>query len=176
MQTAQITKLRKIRLVATDVDGVLTDGLVWYSSIGEEIKSFHIQDGLGIKLLQSCGIQVAIITGRSSAMVERRAKELGITHLVQGREDKLEALTGLCSQLDIPLEACAYVGDDLPDLRAIIACGFGIAVANAHYAVSKSADYLCQRRGGDAALREVCDLILEARGELTDILSSYGAT
>ncbi len=114
-----------IRLLVLDVDGVMTDGRIYYSSTGEELKAFNIRDGLGIKLLQRAGIEVAIITGRTSPMVERRAGELGISRVVQGREDKQLALRELSGELGIPLEHCAYMGDDLPDLGAIRSAGLG---------------------------------------------------
>lgn len=126
------SRLKNSLLLAMDVDGVLTDGRITYSSNGEELKSFHIHDGLGIKLIQKAGLKTAIITGRTSPMVERRAQELGIEHVVQGREDKDIALTALCKDLDIPVENCIYIGDDLPDLKAINIAGVGAAPADAH--------------------------------------------
>ena len=114
-------KAAAVKLLALDVDGVLTDGRIYYGNRGEELKAFNIKDGLGIKLLQRSGVQVAIITGRQSEIVARRARELGIDAVVQGREDKLVALRELCGQLQLGLEQCAYMGDDLPDLGAIAA-------------------------------------------------------
>ncbi|MEO1080576.1 MAG: HAD-IIIA family hydrolase [Pseudomonadota bacterium] len=164
-----------IRLFALDVDGVLTDGRISYSDTGEELKSFNIKDGLGIKLLQRAGINVAIITGRRSAIVERRARELGIDTIVQGREDKLIALRELCSELEVSLEQCAYMGDDLPDLGAIQAAGLGFSVEDGSRAVREAADWCSSRRGGDAAVREACETLLMARGELASLESGYGA-
>ena len=175
MQASLKSKLKTCQLFATDVDGVLTDGRITYTSNGEELKSFDIQDGLGIKLLQSVGVEIAIITGRNSPMVERRAKELGITHIIQGREDKNIALEKLCSDLNISLQNCAYAGDDLPDLKAIIAAGTGLVPANANAALKAHADYCCTLAGGSGAVREICELILEAKGELQPILESYEA-
>ncbi len=145
-------KAREIKLLVLDVDGVLTDGRLWYGNSGEELKAFHIQDGLGIKLLQSAGVDVAIITGRTSQLVNRRGSELGIKHIVQGREDKLVALRALAGNLEIGLEEIAYVGDDLPDLSAIAAVGLGIAVANAMPYVAQHAAYKTARSGGDGAV------------------------
>ena len=176
MQTKLKSKLKACRLLATDVDGVLTDGRITYTSDGAELKSFNIQDGLGIKLLQNIGIEVAIITGRTSPMVERRAKELGITHLIQGREDKLTALSTLCEELDIPLNQSIYVGDDLPDLKAIMSAGVGCAPADANKNVKNHADYCCTLDGGSGAIREICELTLEAKGQLTKVLSQYGCS
>jgi 3-deoxy-D-manno-octulosonate 8-phosphate phosphatase (KDO 8-P phosphatase) len=168
-----IQKAREIKLLVLDVDGVLTDGHLWYDNSGEELKAFNIQDGLGIKLLLSSGVDVGIITGRRSALVARRARELGIRHVVQGREDKLTALQTLVEELGIPLPEIAYMGDDLPDLAAIRATGFGIAVANAQSVVAEHADYKTARNGGDGAVREICDLILQAQGKFDAIVEQY---
>lgn len=168
-----IQKAREIKLLVVDVDGVLTDGRLWYGNSGEELKAFNIQDGLGIKLLLRAGIDVGIITGRRSALVARRAKELGIRHVVQGREDKLIALETMRAELGIELQQIAYVGDDLPDLSAIRAAGLGIAVANAMPSVAEHADYKTLRSGGDGAVREVCDLILHAQQKLDGIIEHY---
>lgn len=168
-----IQKAREIKLLVLDVDGVLTDGHLWYDNSGEELKAFNIQDGLGIKLLLRGGVDVAIITGRRSALVARRARELGIRHVVQGREDKLIALQTLVEELAIPLQEIAYMGDDLPDLSAIRAVGLGIAVANAQPVVATHADYKTARSGGDGAVREICDLILQAQGKFDAIVEHY---
>lgn len=168
-----IQKARDIKLLVLDVDGVLTDGRLWYGNDGEELKAFHIQDGLGIKLLQRNGVDVAIITGRTSQLVARRGAELGIKHIVQGREDKLVALRTLTSELNLSLEEIAYAGDDLPDLSAITAVGLGIAVANAMPYVAQHAAYKTVRNGGDGAVREICDLILQAQGKLETLLEQY---
>jgi 3-deoxy-D-manno-octulosonate 8-phosphate phosphatase (KDO 8-P phosphatase) len=163
------------RLLVLDVDGVLSNGLLLYGNNGEELKSFHIADGLGIKLLMNDGVAVAIITGRKSKIVERRAAELGIQHLVQGREDKLIALTSLAQELDIPLQKIAYMGDDLPDLGAIEAVGLGMTVANADSFVRQHADWQSEADGGAGAVREACEFILQCRGNLTQIRESYRA-
>ncbi len=168
-----LTKARAVTLLVLDVDGVLTDGRLWYGNNQEELKAFDIQDGLGIKLLMRAGIDVAIITGRSSALVARRGSELGIRHIIQGREDKLVALRSLCTELNIALDAVAYIGDDLPDLSAIRAVGLGITVANGHHLVVAHAAHQTLRRGGDGAVREVCDLILTAQNKLDAILEQY---
>ncbi|MDB6061803.1 MAG: phenylphosphate carboxylase subunit delta [Verrucomicrobiaceae bacterium] len=168
-----IQKAREIKLLVLDVDGVLTDGHLWYDNSGEELKAFNIQDGLGIKLVLRSGIDIAIITGRRSALVARRARELGIRHVVQGREDKLVALQALAQDLEIPLSEIAYMGDDLPDLSAIRGVGLGIAVANAVSVVAEHADYKTARSGGDGAVREVCDLLLQAQGKMDAIVEAY---
>ncbi|PID54940.1 MAG: phenylphosphate carboxylase subunit delta [Gammaproteobacteria bacterium] len=155
---------KTISVLVLDVDGILTDGRIYYSSAGEELKSFNIKDGLGIKMAQRAGITVAIITGRRSAMVERRATELGITDLIQGREDKVTALKELCARLDVTLAQCAYMGDDLPDLRAIEAAGLGMTVADGVEAVRDMADWISQAKGGAGAVREACEFLLDAKG------------
>ncbi|WP_020409655.1 KdsC family phosphatase [Hahella ganghwensis] len=168
-----VDKLKDIKLLALDVDGVLSDGTLYFSANGDEIKGFSILDGLGIKLLQDNGIIVAIITGRSSPLTSRRAENLGIKHIAQGREDKKIALLELCRQLNLALEDCAYVGDDLPDLSAIRACSAGFTVPNAHWFVRQHADYCTQSPGGQGAVREVCDLILSSQGKLQTALEAY---
>lgn len=166
-------KLRPIRLLALDVDGVLSDGTLYFTSDNQEMKTFSILDGLGIKWLMNSGIEVAIITGRISNMVSKRCQDLGIQHVTQGREDKLTALNELASSLGLGLGEIAYMGDDLPDLGAIVSAGVGFTVPNGHHFVRKHADYCTQANGGHGAVREVCELILEAQGKLDNILNSY---
>jgi 3-deoxy-D-manno-octulosonate 8-phosphate phosphatase (KDO 8-P phosphatase) len=166
-------RAERIRLLALDVDGVLTDGGIHYSSAGEELKSFSILDGLGIKLARRAGIRVAIITGRTSAMVERRAAELGVDHCVQGREDKLAALQELIAREGIALAECAYMGDDLPDLAAIVQSGLGLTVANASADVASRAAWQSRARGGEGAVREACEMLLRARGQWDALLAPF---
>lgn len=162
-----------VRLLALDVDGVLTDGRIYYTNTGDEIKAFNIKDGLGIKLLQESGVKVAIITGRSSDIVARRARELGIEDIVQGREDKRDALVELCRRHDLALEDCAYMGDDLPDLGAVRACGLGMTVSDGAVPLREAADWVSTLPGGGGAVREACEYILQARGALAALLSAY---
>ncbi|UTW46489.1 HAD hydrolase family protein [bacterium SCSIO 12696] len=164
---------KKIRLLLLDVDGVLTDGKLYYSESGSEAKAFNIQDGQGIKLLQRNGVEVGIITGRSSQLLARRAKELGIERVVQGREDKLTALNELLETCDYQLHEIAHVGDDLPDVAVIRRVGLGIAVANANWFVAEQADWQIQNKGGDGAIREVAEFILSAQGKLQSTLEPY---
>jgi 3-deoxy-D-manno-octulosonate 8-phosphate phosphatase (KDO 8-P phosphatase) len=164
---------RHIRLLALDVDGVLTDGRIHYTGEHEEMKSFSILDGLGIKLLRRSGIQVAVITARRSAAVERRVRELGIDHCMQGREDKLEALQELLHATGFTLEETAYMGDDLPDLRAILAVGLGLTVANAASEVARHAAWQSRARGGEGAVREACEMLLRLRGQWDAALQPY---
>ena len=166
-------KARKIKLAVFDVDGVLSDGRLYCASDGEEIRAFSVLDGLGIKLLQNSGIATAIITGRSSPLVERRARDLGIVHLVQGREDKLAVLTDMLEELNLSFEQVAYLGDDLPDLAAIRQAGLGMAVANAHDFVKQHADGVTRLKGGRGAAREFCELIMAAQGTLAAAQAAY---
>lgn len=168
-----LRKASDVRLLALDVDGVLTDGHLWFGNSGEEMKAFDIQDGLGVKLLQRGGISVALITGRQSELVARRARELGIEQVIQGREDKRIALAELCQQLGLQPAQAAYMGDDLPDLGAIRTAGLGLAPANAHDLVAVHADYQTRRSGGGGAVREACELILRAQGKLDTLLEAY---
>ena len=159
-------KASQLRLLVSDIDGILTDGSLLFSNQGDELKAFNIQDGLGIKLLRDAGIDTCLITGRRSELVLRRAKELGITKIVQGREDKATALKELCNELGLKPQQVAYIGDDLPDLGAIRLAGLGVTVADGHRFVVQHCDWQTSKAGGRGAIRELCELILEARGEL----------
>jgi 3-deoxy-D-manno-octulosonate 8-phosphate phosphatase (KDO 8-P phosphatase) len=155
--------LRRIRLLVLDVDGVLTDGRLYYGPKGEALKAFHVRDGFGIKQVAGAGITVAILSGRKSAAVASRARELGIRHVVQGASDKLAALHKLAKARRIPLEDCACVGDDTPDAPILEAAGLGIAVADAHPDALAAANLVTTRTGGRGAVREVCDWLIAAR-------------
>jgi 3-deoxy-D-manno-octulosonate 8-phosphate phosphatase (KDO 8-P phosphatase) len=171
--SAVVKAAKNIRLLLLDVDGVLTDGRLYYGNSGEELKAFNIQDGLGIKLLQQSGIRVGIITGRRSALLKRRAVELSLSPLIQGREDKWSALSELMESLDVSLEEIAFVGDDLPDLAVINRVGLGITPANGNAAVASQALWQTQKMGGDGAIREVAELILEAQNKLDPLLATF---
>lgn len=164
---------RDLQLLVLDVDGVLTDGRLYYSESGHETKAFHIHDGLGIKLLQRSGVEVAIITGRSSQLLERRARELGIERVIQGREDKLTALEELLEPLQIEWQHIAYMGDDLPDLAAVRRVGLGMTVANANPLLRQHADWISQLPGGAGAVREAAEFILGAQGKLEALQAAY---
>ncbi|QQD19043.1 HAD family hydrolase [Spongiibacter nanhainus] len=166
-------KAKAVTLLAMDVDGVLTNGSLYFGNSGEEMKAFSILDGLGIKLLRDAGVTPALITGRRSELVARRAAELGIELIYQGREDKRVALEELCRDQQLELSQVAYVGDDLPDLGAIRAAGLGVTVANGHHFVAAHADLQTRAAGGSGAIREVCEVILEAKGLLTSSLEAY---
>lgn len=159
------TSLSAIRLVAFDVDGVFTDGRFYLSNDGVESKSFNTQDGYGIRRLLEAGIEVAVISGRSSAAVEQRMAELEVRHVIQGCKDKIGAFAKLSSALEISAAECAYVGDDIPDLPLLRKVGYAIAVANAVKAVRKHCHYTTTAAGGHGAVREVCDLIMAAAGD-----------
>jgi 3-deoxy-D-manno-octulosonate 8-phosphate phosphatase (KDO 8-P phosphatase) len=161
-----------IKLLACDVDGVFSDGRIYLGNQGEELKAFHTRDGYGIKAIQSIGIQVAVVTGRRSNIVEGRMQSLGVQHIEQGCEDKSEALRHLQEKLSISPVETASVGDDMPDLGMFASSELRIAVADAHPLVQAQANYLTQMRGGFGAVREICDLILHANNKLYDIYGS----
>jgi 3-deoxy-D-manno-octulosonate 8-phosphate phosphatase (KDO 8-P phosphatase) len=155
--------LRRVRLLVLDVDGVLTDGRLFYGPKGELLKAFHVRDGYGIKRMAEAGISVAIISGRKSAAVARRARELGIRHVAQGVGDKLVALRKMVKARRLTLEDCVCVGDDTPDAPILAAAGVGVAVADAHQDALEVADLVTSRAGGHGAVREVCDWLIAAR-------------
>ena len=157
--------LRKVRCVTLDVDGVLTDGNIIFSSDGTEYKSFNAQDGFGIKMLQARGIPVAIISGRKSEVVEQRARELHIRHVYQGVEDKLQALHHFLDNVGCEPNEVVHVGDDEPDAKLFGVVGVAVAVANAVPRVKAAADIVTQRSGGCGAVREFCEWLLAAHAD-----------
>ncbi|MGZ5569559.1 MAG: KdsC family phosphatase [Usitatibacter sp.] len=161
-----IERARGVRLAIFDVDGVMTDGTLYIGAQGEAFKAFNILDGHGVKMLQSAGIGTAIISGRSSEAVARRAQELAIAHVVQGSPDKVAAFEKLLAALGLGAQSCAFVGDDIPDLAVMRRCGFAVAVANAADAVKGAAHYVTRASGGRGAVREFCELVLRAQGRL----------
>jgi|SRR5699024_512958 len=160
------SRAARIRLAAFDVDGTLTDGRLWYTEDGHELKVFHAHDGHGLKRLLANGIEVAIITARVSHPVSLRADELGITHVYQGQKDKRACLDELQKALDLTPDQTAFVGDDLSDVPAMQISGFAAAVANAHPQVLPFTHWQTSRQGGHGAVREVCDMIRAAQGKL----------
>lgn len=168
-----IQKAKQIKLVIFDVDGVLTDGRLFFDQKGTEYKSFNAKDGQGLKLLMQSGVQVAIISGRKSKAVEIRMKNLGIPHVYQGHENKISAFAALCKDLNIKPEEAAHVGDDLPDLAIMSRAGLAIAVQDAHQEVIKRADWQTHLQGGQGAAREVCDFIMQAQGTLAAALEEF---
>jgi 3-deoxy-D-manno-octulosonate 8-phosphate phosphatase (KDO 8-P phosphatase) len=159
-------RARAVRLAVFDVDGIMTDGTIFMGPQGEAFKAFNILDGHGVKMLQEMGIAVAIITGRTSEIVARRAEELAITHVEQGAKDKLAVLESLAARLGLELRACSFMGDDLIDLPAMRRCGFAVSVPNAADLVKAEAHYVTRVAGGRGAVREFCELVLRARGQL----------
>lgn len=157
-----VARAAKIKLVAFDVDGTLTDGRLWMTEDGREIKAFHVHDGLGIKRLRERGIEIALISARISHAVELRAEQLGIDHVYQGKTDKLGCLQDILSASGLSAEHACYVGDDLPDLAAMRICGLAIAVADARPEVAAAAHWQTGAGGGRGAAREVCDFIVAA--------------
>ncbi|ART80814.1 3-deoxy-manno-octulosonate-8-phosphatase KdsC [Oceanisphaera avium] len=159
-------QLSQIKLLICDVDGVLSDGLIYLGNQGEEFKTFNTKDGFGIKALQNAGIVVAVITGRESRIVTERMASLGVSHVFQAQADKRISFNQLLSELNLSPAQVAYIGDDVVDLPVMALCGLGVAVNDAHPLVRKRADYITQLKGGRGCVREVCDLILEAQGVL----------
>ena len=157
------SRLAKLELVAFDVDGVFTDGRFYLSDDGVETKAFHTQDGYGVRQLLEAGIEVAVISGRRSAAVAARMKELGVAHVFLGQRDKVGVFHSLLETLKIASEKSAFVGDDLPDAKVLAAAGVAIAVANAHPALVGDCDWTTGHEGGRGAVREVADTILAAR-------------
>ncbi len=156
--------LSGIRIFATDVDGVLTDAGMYYSESGDEVKKFNTRDGMGIKLLQNAGLVTALITQEETKLVRRRGEKLAIPEVHQGVRDKLGRLRELCSKYDCSLEQIAYIGDDVNDVEALGAVGFSSAPADAMPAVLKVVRYVCKKKGGEGAVREVAEMILAAKG------------
>lgn len=161
-----LERARGVRLAIFDVDGVLTDGTLYIGAQGESLKAFNILDGHGVKMLQAAGVDAAIISGRASEATAVRARELAIAHVVQGASDKVAAFERLLHELHLDPGACAFVGDDLPDLAVMERCGLAVAVANAVDAVKARAHYVTRAGGGRGAVREFCELVLRAQGRL----------
>jgi len=164
-----LTKAKQIKLLVCDVDGVFSDGRIYLGNDGEELKAFHTKDGLGIKSLGANGVDVAVITGRNSAIVANRMQSLNVKHIIQGQENKLPALLTLIKELKIKLDEVAYIGDDVPDIACIEAVSLGVAVNDAHPLVMKKANYISFTRGGFGAVREVCDLIMQSQDTLNNM-------
>lgn len=170
---AALAKARDVKLMIFDVDGVLTDGGLYYGPEGEPVKRFNSLDGHGIKMLQQYGVASAIITARQSPIVLRRAHDLGIAHVFQGVHDKRIAFAQLLEQTGVAASACGYLGDDVIDLPVMTRVGFTACVANGHPAVKARVDYLTEGFGGNGAAREVCDLVLHAQGNYETALAAY---
>ena len=168
-----LERAAKIRLLALDVDGVLTDGRLYFDSQGNELKAFFTADGLGLKALQSCGITLAIITGRSSPMVTERARSLGIEHVYQGEDDKLSAYNNLLEATNFTAEQVCYAGDDWIDMPVLQRVGLAVTVPAADDAVKELAHWVTSLEGGRGAVREICQLILDAQGKTESLLERF---
>lgn len=165
-------RAQRVRLMAFDVDGVLTDGRLWFSEHGEAMKCFHVLDGHGLRLLREGGITVALVTGREGPIVSRRAAELGIALVRQNARDKLQALGELAQSCGISLDQTGYMGDDLIDLPALQRVGFAASVPNAPAYIEQAAHWVSTRPGGSGAVRECCDLLLAAQACLGAFLQN----
>jgi 3-deoxy-D-manno-octulosonate 8-phosphate phosphatase (KDO 8-P phosphatase) len=171
--TSAVTKARSVQLLIVDIDGVLTDGGLHFDNRGEEYKTFNSLDGQGIRMLLDSGIEVAVITGRESGIVSHRMGDLGVKHIYQGNRDKRPAFEQLLKNTGLQPAQIAYVGDDLPDLVVMRRVGFAIAVENAHAFVKQHSDWVTSERGGQGAIRQVTDFILQAQSLLEGIQASY---
>ncbi|MEA5097479.1 MAG: HAD family hydrolase [Burkholderiaceae bacterium] len=176
MSTEALARAARVRLMVFDVDGVLTDGGLHYGPEGEALKRFNVQDGLGLRLLQESGVTIAIITARQSAIVARRASDLGIHHVQQGVHDKRTALEHLLTKTGIDAQECGFAGDDLIDLPALTHVGFAASVANGRPEVKTRVHYVTQADGGNGAAREICEFILRAQGNYDAMLAQYLGT
>lgn len=163
----------KVVLMGFDVDGVLTDGSLYFTEHGDQMKVFSSLDGHGIRMLMSAGIEVAFITARDSAMVAQRAQNLGVTELHQGVKDKWECLQEICHRKGLSFSQVGFVGDDLIDLPILSTCGFSASVANGDDFVKQHVDYVAQKSGGFGAVREICDLVLASQDKLEAMQQAY---
>jgi 3-deoxy-D-manno-octulosonate 8-phosphate phosphatase (KDO 8-P phosphatase) len=173
--SALVDRLRNIRLLILDVDGVLTDGSVNYTADGTETKTFNVKDGLGLRLLMDHGVTVAIVTGRRSEALGHRCRDLGIELVLQGVQDKSRAFSAIVCEKGLTTDQVAVVGDDLPELPLMKAAGMAVAVADAHPLVIAAAHMVTSAGGGRGAVRQVCEWILEARGSWNQVLARFGA-
>jgi len=170
---ATIDRAKKIKAVIFDVDGVLTDGGLYRSDDGQEIKRFNATDGLGMRMLADAGIELAIITGRESEVVKYRAQELKITHVIQGAREKLSAFETLCQQMSLPAEEFAFMGDDIIDLPVLRRVGLAMTVPQANAEVTEVAHWVSKRTGGNGAAREACEFLLKSKNLYDSAIERY---
>lgn len=163
MDAALRERASKIRMLVLDVDGVLTDGRLYFDHAGNEMKAFNTRDGMGMKALQQCGIEVAVITGRKSGAVAQRMQQLAVQHVYQGREDKLKAFLHLLKTTGLDAEQICFAGDDWIDIPVLLRAGLAVTVADAEDRVKDQAHWITSRKGGDGAVREICNLIMIAQ-------------
>lgn len=176
MDAALKERASRIRMLVLDVDGVLTDGKLYFDHSGNEMKAFNTRDGMGMKALQQCGIEVAVITGRKSEAVAYRMSQLDIQHVYQGREDKLSAFLHLLKVTGLEAQQICFAGDDWIDLPVLLRAGLAVSVADAEDRVKDQAHWITSRNGGDGAVREICNLILTAQGKEQTILDKILAS
>ncbi|MFW2439691.1 MAG: 3-deoxy-manno-octulosonate-8-phosphatase KdsC [Arenicellales bacterium] len=171
-----IKRARKIRLLLFDVDGVLTDGRLYFSDNGDEGKSFHSRDGLGINLLQQTGVAVGIITARESSLVAHRARDINIQHLYQGRKEKFPAYEEVCKKLELSPNEVSFVGDDVVDLPIMLDVGLAVTVPQGHNLVKQHAHWTTRNEGGAGAARDVCELLMYAQGTYNKAMEQFLTT
>ncbi len=168
-----LMRARRLRLMIFDVDGVLTDGRIYYSDAGEELKAFSTLDGHGMRMLMASGVQVALLTGRQSGVVAHRARNLGIAQVIQGAEDKRSAFMGLADTLGLEPGDCGYMGDDVVDLPVLTRCGFAVATREAPEIVRQHAHFVATQPAGGGAAREICEAIMRVQDTLDAALAPY---
>ena len=166
-------KARNIKLLILDIDGVMTNGSLFFDNHGQEYKAFNSLDGHGLKMLQNSGVTVAIITGRKSTLVEHRMHDLGITHLHQGHADKLPVFKSIQKEMGLSRSQIAYGGDDVVDLPVMLNAGFAISVANGHHLAKQFSDWVTPTPGGQGAVRDICELLMYAQGNYSRMMSVY---
>jgi 3-deoxy-D-manno-octulosonate 8-phosphate phosphatase (KDO 8-P phosphatase) len=166
-------RFKNIKLLVLDVDGVMTNGGLTIGDDGQEYKTFHSHDGLGMKLLKATGVEMAIITGRTSNVVKKRAETTGVAHFYQGAEDKLVAFNDLIKASNLQAEQCAFMGDDVVDLPPMLKCGLALAVPDSPELVLKYAHYITKKTGGHGAVREICELIMQAQGTFDEQMAQF---
>lgn len=168
-----LDKARRVRLMAFDIDGVMTDGRLYFSPAGDEMKAFFSRDGLGLKMLAKSGVRLAIITGRNSPIVTKRAENLGITLVYQGIEDKRGAMADLLAREGLEFSEAGYMGDDVVDLAVMTACGFSATVPDCHPLIRQQSDYVAVAPAGAGAVREVCEILLRAQGNWEKAMAAW---
>lgn len=174
LETSNIdARAKRIKLLLVDCDGVLTDGRLWLTADGDEQKTFHVRDGQGISLFHRAGLRTGIISGRASSAVDRRAQDLKMSYVRQYAKDKVKALDEILAEAGVLANECAYIGDDVADIQVMNRVGLAVAVADAVEETKQSAHYVTELRGGQGAVREVCDLILKAQGRWEELMRGY---
>jgi 3-deoxy-D-manno-octulosonate 8-phosphate phosphatase (KDO 8-P phosphatase) len=166
-------KAKQIKLLILDVDGTMTNGVLYYDNAGHEMRGFHVHDGLGLKLLRQSGVAIAVISAKNSEVIAKRMNDLKIEHVYLGHENKLPIYEEVKRKLDLKDNQIAYMGDDLPDLPLLMRAGFAITVSTATEIIQQHADYICQKNAGAGAVREACECIMKAQDNFTSMLQFY---